>query len=152
MFIAIAMICFTLLYIVNGEKVEEIRPRGGKGRRGGRGRRVFKGKKYKLPSYPLGKLSRKSGKGGKKGGANPPKPPAGGNADDTFLADQVEKYDCDAKQIGKIFTEAKKKKIKISLAEIQNEFKGCQKLKAEEDTESDDPDQDEEGSNVPCCV
>ena len=36
MFIAIAMICFTLLYIVNGEKVEEIRPRGGKGRRGGR--------------------------------------------------------------------------------------------------------------------
>ena len=37
MFIAIAMICFTLLYIVNGEKVEEIRPRGGKGRRGGRG-------------------------------------------------------------------------------------------------------------------
>ena len=47
MFIAIAMICFTLLYIVNGEKVEEIRPRGGKGRRG---RRVFKGKKSKLPS------------------------------------------------------------------------------------------------------
>ena len=123
MFIAIAMICFTLLYIVNGEKVEEIRPRGGKGRRG---RRVFKGKKSKLPSYPLGKLSRKSGKGGKK-----PKPPAGGNADDTFLADQVEKYDCDAKQIGKIFNEAKKKKIKISLAEIQNEFKGCQKLKIE---------------------
>ena len=54
MFIAIAMICFTLLYIVNGEKVEEIRPRGG------RGRRVFKGKKYKLPSYPLGKLSSES--------------------------------------------------------------------------------------------
>lgn len=140
----------TFFDVVNGE--QDVRPkifkRGGwKGkRRGGwKGKRRV-GKRGRKAGWKF----RKGGKKGGKGGAIPTRPPTTDDGDDgTFLADAVKRYDCDAKNIGNIFKEARKKKLSISLSEIENEFKGCQKLKAKEETKSDDPDQDEEDTDPP---
>ena len=145
---------FTFFDVVNGEQ-------DGKGPRIFKRRGGWKGRKVKRRGGWKGrKGGRKGGwkgrKGGRKGGKRPkieiPKraPTTSDDGDDgTFLADAVKRYHCDAKKILNIFGEARQRKLSISLTEIQNEFKGCQKLKAKEETKSDDPDQDEEDTDPP---
>ena len=81
-------------------------------------------------------------------------PPPAANADDakdTFLADAVKKYDCDAKKIPRIMVEAAQAKLKISMNEVQSEFKGCAKLRAAEESKgvATDKDQDTEDHDLP---
>jgi len=65
---------------------------------------------------------------------------------DTFLADMVKKVNCDAKQIPYIFHRARSLSLKLGMGEIQNEFKGCQKIKTlDSDKPSDEDSKDQEG-------
>ena len=109
----------------------EARPRSKKRNRRGKWKGKGKGKGKGKPSLPF-----KS--------SIPSRAPTVDDSDDTFLADAIKLYKCNPKKIGKIFREARKKSIKLSMAEIENEFKGCQKSKVMSEAKSQDLDQDEE--------